>query len=88
MELQTYESLTRIHGLNDGPHLRGLGLTERLRRLAVRANALILEPIRNELRARKAIRRLETLDDRMLDDIGIRRHDIASVVRNGPKARR
>jgi uncharacterized protein YjiS (DUF1127 family) len=44
---------------------------------------VVLSGLRRWLRARETVRQLNALSDRELSDIGITRHDIAQVARQG-----
>jgi uncharacterized protein YjiS (DUF1127 family) len=50
---------------------------------AIRGVALLIGAIANELRIRRDMRRLGTMDDHMLEDIGLRRGEIEYCVRYG-----
>jgi uncharacterized protein YjiS (DUF1127 family) len=45
--------------------------------------SLVLSGLRRWLRTRETVRQLNALSDRELSDIGVARHDIAQVVRQG-----
>ncbi|MBA1159063.1 DUF1127 domain-containing protein [Microvirga mediterraneensis] len=45
--------------------------------------SVVLSGLRRRLRARETARQLKALSDRELSDIGVARHDIAQVARQG-----
>jgi uncharacterized protein YjiS (DUF1127 family) len=87
MELQTYESINRIRGLDTGPRRRALaGLAQAIRALTALVNACVVAPLRHEINIRRAVRHLEALDDRLLDDLGLKQWDIEQAVRDNVRA--
>lgn len=84
MEMHTVQSLRAVHGITYGRPKTSPPRTPAPRHLlswiAAGLSGLVA-PLQAELDRRHAIAHLEGLDDRMLDDIGLLRADIADVVR-------
>jgi Domain of unknown function (DUF1127) len=82
MEVHTPSSLLRVHGIEaDQRRTRG----RRLRSLLVAVPTQVAAAILGEFWARCVIRQLEAMDDRALNDIGLRRDQIETAVRHGRK---
>jgi len=81
-ELHRQASIARNLAIQAFLRAAGRAAAEWLRALSVRGTRLVRH-LAAERRRRKAIRELQRLDDRMLDDIGVRRGDIEEfAVRN------
>lgn len=78
MEMHSQWSLFEIHGINASEEGR-LGLLGSKGRFALLTRLKMW--FRAGVQARRAVRELASLDDRMLRDIGISRCDIQRVVR-------
>jgi uncharacterized protein YjiS (DUF1127 family) len=75
------------------PPLRHDGRPGRLGSAVLRLGAAVIGPVERQIRTWRLHMRLEALDDRMLDDIGVRRQDIPRMTaprrrpKGGPKGR-
>jgi uncharacterized protein YjiS (DUF1127 family) len=78
MEMHTSESLYAIHGIINQPRS---GTRPRWIQSLLAMCSLTRRALQRELEIRRAVAELESLNDRLLNDIGISRHDIECVVR-------